>query len=295
MYGIAMTQYTIRQSMQFIPSRYFFSSLLGAMLVICIIATQQLAGSAEAASTDWQDIGGGKARMIAILAPDSGKVSGVVEIKLNAGWKTYWRSPGDSGIPPQMSFDGSKGYVQGEVFLPAPQKIKIDESVVVGYKSDVGFVFEGQMPSFDPANTIELEMFLGVCEQICIPAQASFKIPLSALNHSDPVSASLIAMARQSLPRKPSAESGIQRVVFSPRNLQIFANIPSSHTPPNLFVEGPPQWRLAPASLVRRKGGIAEFSLNLSQVPAKANITSEALRYTLVGENHSVEQWKKPD
>ena len=251
--------------------------------------------NANAASTEWQDIGGGEARMIAVLAPDTGKISGVVEIKLNPGWKTYWRSPGDSGIPPQLSFDGSVGYEHDAVHLPTPQQMEIQESQVVGYKSDVSFVFDGTMLSFDPDNIIRLEMFLGVCEQICIPAQANFEIPLSKLNRSDPVSDGFIGLARESLPGKPTAEAGIERVKFSKRNLQIFANIPSVEEPLSLFVEGPPEWRLAPASLVRINGRLAEFKLDLSQVPAKADIANEKLRYTLVSGNRSVEQWKKAE
>lgn len=233
--------------------------------------------------------------MIAVLAPDTGKISGVVEIKLNPGWKTYWRSPGNSGIPPQLSFAGSKGYQHDKVHLPAPQQMKIEESEVVGYKSDVSFVFDGEMLSSDPDNKIRLEMFLGVCEQICIPAQANFEIPISKLNRSDPVSGGFINLARASLPGKPTADAGIDRVNFSRRNLQIFANIPSNDAPLSLFVEGPPEWRLAPASLVRINGRLAEFKLDLSQVPPEADIAKEELRYTLVSGNRSVEQWKKAE
>lgn len=260
-----------------------------------VSATLATIVSSNAASTQWQDIGGGQARMIAVLAPDTGKISGVVEIKLNPGWKTYWRSPGDSGIPPQLSFDGSKGYQHDTVHLPAPQQMKIEQSEVVGYKSDVSFVFDGAMLSFDPDNNIKLEMFLGVCEQICIPAQANFEIPLAKLSRSDPVSGGFINLARESLPGKPTSDASIDRVNFSQRNLQIFANIPSTEEPLSLFVEGPPEWRLAPASLVRINGRLAEFKVDLSQVPLEADIAKEELRYTLVSGNRSVEQWKKAE
>ena len=263
--------------------------------LLFVFMTLQMIGSSNAASTEWQDIGGGKARMIAVLAPDTGKISGVVEIKLNPGWKTYWRAPGDSGIPPQLSFVGSIGYEHDVVHLPTPQQMKIQDSEVVGYKSDVSFVFDGTMLSFDPDNKIRLEMFLGVCEKICIPAQANFEIPLSKLNRSDPVSAGFISFARESLPGKPTAEAGIDRVNFSHQSLQIFANIPSDDEPLSLFVEGPPEWRLVPATLVRVDGRLAEFKLDLSQVPSKANIAKEELRYTLVSGNRSVEQWKKAE
>ncbi|MFK5978556.1 MAG: protein-disulfide reductase DsbD family protein [Rhizobiaceae bacterium] len=268
---------------------------LSPAILAFVFITFWMADSSVAASTDWQDIGGGEARMIAVLAPDTGKISGAIEIRLNPGWKTYWRAPGDSGIPPQLSFAGSKGYKHDAVHLPTPQQMKIQESQVVGYKSDVSFVFDGTMLSFDPENNIRLEMFLGVCEKICIPAQANFEIPMSKLNRSDPVSNGFINLARENLPGKPTAEVGIERVNFSRRNLQIFANIPSAEKPLSLFVEGPPEWRLAPASLVRINGRLAEFILDLSQVPPEADIAKKKLRYTLVSGNHSVEQWKKAE
>ena len=77
----------------------FFPRLcLAAMLVAFAPA------DAWSASSDWEDLGGGKARLVAELDPVSGEIHGVVEFDLDEGWKTYWRQPGGSGIPPEFDF-----------------------------------------------------------------------------------------------------------------------------------------------------------------------------------------------
>lgn len=252
-------------------------------------------GNSLAASSDWQDIGGGKARMVAVLSPDDGKISGTIEIKLNKGWKTYWRSPGNNGIPPQLSFSGSTGYLHSRVQLPAPHIIKVDDTEVVGYKNNVNFVFDGSMLSSSPKNKIHLDIFLGVCEQICIPVQASFEIPLTELNRSDPLGSGLVEFAQQELPQKPGYFSNIEHISVEDNQLRISAKIPAeAGNDTRLFVEGPPQWRLAPASLFEVSAkGTATFLLDLSQVPKDADIAAEELRYTLVAGNHSVEEWRR--
>ncbi|MEO1142064.1 MAG: protein-disulfide reductase DsbD domain-containing protein, partial [Pseudomonadota bacterium] len=79
--------------------------------------------SAQAASSDWQDLGGGKARLIASVDPKTGVVSGAVEVQLEPGWSTYWRYPGSSGIPPRFDFSASKGFTIKEVEFPTPKLV----------------------------------------------------------------------------------------------------------------------------------------------------------------------------
>ncbi|MCU0789500.1 MAG: hypothetical protein MUE79_00385, partial [Nitratireductor sp.] len=93
-----------------------------------------LGAPAHAAMTQWQDIGGGQARLLAVENADTQMVSGVLEIELKEGWKTYWRQPGSSGIPPQMDFSRSSNFVAGDVRIPAPQVLSAGDTHFAGYK-----------------------------------------------------------------------------------------------------------------------------------------------------------------
>ncbi len=62
-----------------------------------------------------------------------------IEIKLQPGWKTYWRYPGDSGVPPQFDFAGSENLASAEVLYPAPHSFKDEAGTSIGYKETVVF------------------------------------------------------------------------------------------------------------------------------------------------------------
>ena len=81
------------------------------------------------------------ARLIAARARDEsgGRVFRAgVEIKLKAGWKTYWRYPGDSGVPPVLDFSESENVKAVTVLYPAPMRFPDGAGGnSIGYKGDV--------------------------------------------------------------------------------------------------------------------------------------------------------------
>lgn len=244
---------------------------------------------AIAAETEWKDIGGGQARMIATLSPETGRVTGGVEINLREGWKTYWRSPGDSGIPPQFDFSKSEGFIHGETFLPAPTHIIGSEASYVGYKKNVTFIFHGQPTG--STGKIELNLFLGVCEEICIPAQAQFEMPLSTLYQSDPETFVRLENASAKLPSTPSDAFKIQNInVTDANSLQISVKLPQSESAPQLFAEGPANWFIEPAKLLGHQDGMADFHLDLSHIPSGSDIAKTQLRYTIAAGGKSIEE-----
>ncbi|KAF0675969.1 protein-disulfide reductase DsbD domain-containing protein [Profundibacterium mesophilum] len=99
----------------------------------------------------------------------SGRHVAGLRISLDPGWKTYWRAPGDAGIPPHFDWSGSRNIAGAEVLWPAPEVFTSNGLTSVGYVSDVilPIVFTPR----DPDRPIRLEgrVDLGVCENICVP------------------------------------------------------------------------------------------------------------------------------
>ncbi|WP_295171235.1 protein-disulfide reductase DsbD domain-containing protein, partial [uncultured Paracoccus sp.] len=56
-----------------------------------------------------------------------------LELLLEPGWKTYWRSPGDTGLPPQLDWAGSRNLSHVTLHWPAPQAIRSGETLEMGY------------------------------------------------------------------------------------------------------------------------------------------------------------------
>lgn len=137
-----------------------------------------LATPAAAAATAWQELEPGtRVRLIAsgVLRPDGTTLAGL-ELDMPETTKTYWRVPGESGIPAEFELAGSDGVSSHRVLWPYPQ---ID--VVAGFTD---FVYYGPtvlplelaVSSDDPL--LRVAVTLGVCSDICMPVVAEFELPL---------------------------------------------------------------------------------------------------------------------
>lgn len=234
-----------------------------------------------AASTGWEDLGGGKARLHAVVDPVSNRVEGAIEIVLEPGWTTYWRYPGSSGIPPHFDFNASSAIGRVEVKHPAPRKMGEGDRAYAGYKSRVAFPFSAPTQAGkNPA--INLSMLIGVCEEICIPARAEFKIPELALLQTDLGAKSVLTSARLTVPKlKPADLFEIVTTELPNRRLEIEIKSPDGFGEADLFVEGPNEWHLLPAERGPVREGKLIFELDISDVPEDEEILNKPLRYTL--------------
>ncbi|MEL7428408.1 MAG: protein-disulfide reductase DsbD domain-containing protein [Pseudomonadota bacterium] len=243
----------------------FVRILLLVLATGLVPALVMMAGFAQAAVSGWQDLGGGKARLVAMVDPASGELRGAVEVRLEDGWHTYWRYPGKSGIPPRFDFAGSTGFDIGAVRFPVPELLGEGDDIYAGYKSSVIFPFSG---TWDPAvsPSLKLSLLIGVCEEICIPAQARFSMDSAALSITDPDATRILGAARLHLPiLKTPAD--LDLAISSEGQSRVLLSLKASFGDhePLLFVEGPHGWNLSPATFVGRSGERLTFSLEIPQ------------------------------
>ena len=242
----------------------------------------------HAASSDWHDLGGGKARLIAIKDPDNNQISGMVQIRLDEGWKTYWRSPGESGIPPQFDFTSSSSFIIDPVKFPIPELIHMPDTYLIGYKGNVSFPFSGLADANH--DHLDLSLLIGVCKDVCIPASAKFSISQAELNQTDMRSQMEISLANSSIPKKPSEQFGVEETTtISNHQLNIITKSPKSEIAPTLFVEGPADWYLGLPKLIENDEISATFTLSIQQTKNIEDLVSSGLRYTLISGNEGVE------
>ena len=105
--------------------------------------------------------------------PPRNFMRGGLDIELDKGWKTYWRMPGDAGIPPQFDWSRSRNVKSVEVLWPAPQRFHDQGGETIGYKDRVVFplAHRSGKSAMQPVE-LDLSLFFGVCEDICIPGKA---------------------------------------------------------------------------------------------------------------------------
>lgn len=134
---------------------------------------------AVAAETPWQEVAPGtKVRLISsdVLKPD-GTTMVALEIDMPEATNTYWRVPGETGIPTEFDFAASEGVIGHEVLWPFPLI-----ETKTGY---VDFVYRGptvlpvELQLGDNTADIRLGVVMGVCSDICVPVTASFQLPLT--------------------------------------------------------------------------------------------------------------------
>ena len=118
---------------------------------------------------EWIETDGARVRVLVGEVKPDGSVSGMVEIDLDAGWKTYWTAPGPTGIPPQFSAAGSRNVDLVGVSLPAPHRFRDAYGVSVGYLEDVAFSVDLALAEAAASGTLRFGGFIGVCKEICVP------------------------------------------------------------------------------------------------------------------------------
>lgn len=97
--------------------------------------------------------------------------SRVVAIRLTLadGWKTYWRAPGDSGIPPQIDWKGSQNLDGVALHWPAPSVFREGSLTTIGYKHELILPISLQPRSTEAPIRLHATLDIGVCSDICVP------------------------------------------------------------------------------------------------------------------------------
>ena len=108
-----------------------------------------------------------------------------LRIELDDGWKTYWRMPGNAGIPPVFDWLGSENAAAVEVLFPLPKRYHDPSGDTVGYMEQV--ILPILIDPIDAAKPISLrlDLFFAVCESICIPAKTKASLDLDAASKGD--------------------------------------------------------------------------------------------------------------
>lgn len=127
-----------------------------------------------------------------------------LELVLEPGWKTYWRSPGDAGLPPEFDWQGSN---MGEVAFhwPVPEIIVSDGVRTLGYHDRLVLPFTVSPEQDGQPIGISAHISFGLCENICIPASLDLIAP-AAGETPDPVIEAAMAAIPQPSDQQPACE-----------------------------------------------------------------------------------------
>ena len=225
------------------------------------------AGGARADETSaWSNDVSSAIRLIAGGGKGALRHAGI-EMKLQPGWHTYWRYPGDSGVPPQFDFSGSDNLKIAKVLYPAPQLHKDEAGETIVYAGDV--ILPVEVTAKDPSKPVQLHLSMdyAVCEKMCVPAKGSASLVLGPA--ASPNAAVQAALAR--VPEKVSAAAAgltVKRNGAGPKP-NVTVELPASKGTVSVFVEGPSAaWALPiPKPAAQASAGRRAFTFALDGLP----------------------------
>ena len=117
---------------------------------------------------------------------DRGTHIAALRIELADGWKTYWRAPGDAGIPPRFAWDGSENIASVAFHWPRPEVYTINGMRSIGYYGELVLPMEFTPRSPGEPIHVAADVEIGVCHDICMPMKVRIEADLPAGGNSDP-------------------------------------------------------------------------------------------------------------
>jgi DsbC/DsbD-like thiol-disulfide interchange protein len=286
-----------------------------------------LAGAPSASAQDasnWDGRAHSAARLIAGAMSknhDAAFLRAGIEVKLDPGWQTYWRDPGDSGAPPTFDFSGSENVKSVNVLWPAPERFPDGAGgYSIGYRNQVVLPLHVVPADAAKQTALRLKLEYEVCSNICIPVESNLVLNLGGDGAED----AAVARAEARVPRpvalgqqapahatgeraqaatnqgggadnagqfsEPLTILGIHRQPGDAHDRVVVEVAAAVGAPVDLFVEGPtPDWSLPLPQQSAADGAVRHFEFELEGLPPNAKAQGAALTLTAVSGDDAIE------
>ena len=304
-----------------LPRRMFRAAIL-----ISLAAAPS--ASAQDAS-NWDGQAHSAARLIAGATSknhDAAFLRAGIEIRLDPGWQTYWRDPGNSGSPPTFDFSGSENVKSVNVLWPAPERFPDGAGGnSIGYRNQV--ILPLHVVPMETANqtALRLKLEYDVCSNICVPIESNLVLNLrgdgaedAAIERAEIRVPRPVALGQQTRPdpmreraqaerdpattaqgaageradqhREPLAILALHRQPGDAHDRVVVDVEAPAGVPVDLFVEGPtPDWSLPAPQQGAADGAVRHFEFELEGLPPDAKAEGAALTLTAVSGDDAIE------
>jgi DsbC/DsbD-like thiol-disulfide interchange protein len=232
-----------------------------------------------------------RAEMLNGWRMENGVHMSALRLTLAPGWKTYWRAPGDGGIPPLFDWTGSGNLSGVTLSWPVPEVFYLNGMRSVGYSEVVTIPIEFRPADDGAPIAVSGRIDIGVCEDICVPVSLVVAAELAPEGASDP----RIAAALDDRPMTRN-EAGVQEVECEIDPISDGLRLTATITMPQLGADeetvveltGAPVWVSEPE--VTRRGATLQAVADI--VPPEAApfaLERDALRFTVISNGQAVD------
>ncbi|MBS1166330.1 MAG: hypothetical protein H6R00_2355 [Proteobacteria bacterium] len=239
-----------------------------------------------------------EAHLIVAGGIENGAYRAALELDLPDGWHTYWRNPGDAGIPPIFDVARSENLKDFNVEYPTPVR-RIDGA-------GTSMIYEGRLllpiravPAHPGAPvTLTVRVLYGLCAEVCVPAEADVTARLDPATTVDPVVRDDIATFEARVPvRADDNRLTIDRLAFDAKTARGNADVSVADDGRliDLFVTAPPKWYAAPPEPVAADGGRRRFTVALEGPSGATGTDGIELNFVLVEKDRAYEISRRLD
>jgi suppressor for copper-sensitivity B len=218
--------------------------LLAVVLPGFVLASVANLANASGAS-EWARTDQAQVRLVSSAAATGGTQALRLGLHfvLQPGWKIYWRSPGDAGLPPRLDWKGSRNFETASVLWPAPERFELFGLDTFGYGDEVVLPIDARLDRAGAALSLKLGLDYLICEKICIPYEASLALDLPSGPPQATEYAQLIDRFSARVPRDgANVGLAIERVAWHGGGAPAISVIARAQNPfgnPDVYVEGP--------------------------------------------------------
>jgi DsbC/DsbD-like thiol-disulfide interchange protein len=266
-----------------------FHALIACVAFVGINAAATMAHAQDA--SPWARDSHSALRLVAGSRAGSVLMGGI-EIQLEKGWKTYWRTPGDSGVPPRFDFSKSSNVESVTPLYPAPRSFNDGAGgISFGYVKNV--VFPLRIVPKNPNEPVKIAAAISyaVCEKLCLPVEAEVELAFTSTASAQD---SLVAVALNKVPKPATTTDTTPYTLrsFVRQGDKVMIDITAQNPDAiELFAEGPsPDWALPlPKQVTAADKDAVRFAFPLEGLPADARAEGALLKLTVVGPDGAYE------
>ncbi len=235
------------------------------LIVVLLLLPWLLApGLAAAAASAWAGVEESRIRLLAGQNAVGGEETLPLglHVALEDGWKTYWRSPGDAGFPPELDWSGSSNVASVEVSWPVPHRFSLFGLETFGYSEEVVYPLRLRPERVGEAVSLRLKVNYLVCSEICIPRTYDIALDLPH-GEAQPTRENFLIERYRALVPGDGAAAGlaIERAMLTgSEDAPVLVASIASEFPleqPDLIVEGPVGFAYSKPSVSLSSDGFA--------------------------------------
>jgi DsbC/DsbD-like thiol-disulfide interchange protein len=263
------------------------------VLFLALFALPLVSAGSATAKSGWTETFQSRARLVAAKKHEIGgkiTLTAGIQLELNKGWKTYWRNPGDAGLPPSFDWSGSGNLKSAQVLWPAPERIADPFGSTIGYHNEVVFPVAVEPKEQGRPVDLKLELSFAVCKDICAPASAKLALRLEPAGSESAAHDTLVSKYLKRVPVRLQPGLGgptitAVEIKLSPPepHIAVDAAFPGGAKGGDLFVDAP-EGVFVPMTRRGREtpDGKVHFTVDLAKGDDPQKLKGKTLTFTLV-------------